>query len=113
MNVDKKRTLVDILNTEISIKKLLRAEKYYSLKLGRKLGLHKMDPLKCLLMTLACHAGGKTAYWVAYNEKVNHDYLEASLFTIGGYALSTLGWVYFASGGYKIWKRYKEKHKKH
>ena len=94
--------LVDILNSEVSVEKIWRLEKYKIIKLGRSLGLHKMDPGKCLLMALAFHAGGKTTYWVAANEYMKKDYLEGALFTVGGYALSTIGWTYLLAGGYKF-----------
>ena len=105
--------LQELLNTEISPKKIFRDTQYYGIKIGRKLKLNKLGPGKCFLLGVALHVAGKTGYWIGKNELSDKNYLEGSLFIASGYLLSDAANISWLLGGYialrKGYKRLKEK----
>lgn len=106
-------SLHDILNYEISPRKIWRNGKYYGIKAGRKLKLHKLGPGKCLLVGLALHGAGKTEYWIGKNERSEKNYLDGALFIASGYLISVAADIFWIAGGYmaikKGYKKFKEK----
>jgi len=103
MAEEKKHTLVDILNTEItidSIKRTSRSVQYSMVKTGRWLKKQNIGPKKCLIYSLILQ--GLSSYiglFIGGKEAIKGNELNAAFYYILGLPLDYAAKILFVAGG--------------